>query len=120
MGYIVNREFLENQCKRLTEIHRKESEELDLNNWYIVHNKGHEIIINDFVVLLKSKNRKYLLKWLKKERIKANKILDDFDKKYGYTEMEKDDQYIYKINDGKFCIANMLGKIVRKEKYISK
>ena len=128
----MNKKFIIEQCRRLDSIHRKESEEVELENdldckWILVHNQGHKDLIDRFEKFLgntHSTDKKDYIKWLKKNMKEANNIIKSLDEKYNnfYNDeiMSEKDDVIYNLNVGIVCISNTLLDVIYKRRYISK
>lgn len=120
--------FLE-QCKRLKSIHAEESINFinDNNEWWVNHNKGHELLINATIEYLEKSNqfnKNKIKKWLRMKLEESEKIINTLDIKYNLfindEKMTREDSYTYSLQDGISCMSLTLLDIVNKRKYISK
>lgn len=128
----MNKTRLIKQCKRLLSIHAEESRELNQeeqlgNEWVIIHNEGHNELINNFIDFLNKDNltdKKIAKRWLRNNIKKSDEIIHRLDEKYNYfqndEEMSKDDDRTYFINDGVTCMAYTLMNIIDGKRYVSK
>jgi hypothetical protein len=128
----MNRNFLIEQCRRLEIIHKEESKEANQENyanckWLLVHNEGHQYLIDKFKKFLEDTDctdRKVARKWLKKNIKKSDDIIKDLDEKYNEFAndevMSETDERTYSFNDGIWCIGLTLIEVINKERYISK
>lgn len=132
MVIYMNKTRLIKQCKRLLSIHAEESRELNQeeqlgNEWVIIHNEGHNELINNFIDFLNKDNltdKKIAKRWLRNNIKKSDEIIHRLDEKYNYfqndEEMSKDDDRTYFINDGVTCMAYTLMNIIDGKRYVSK
>jgi len=128
----MRKTFLLEQCYRLIVANAEETEELKENNVYgeymLLHDKGHEILLEEFVRKIKKENQYFDVKTIKTTLRKIieqhNAIINLIDIKYNYfTRDEKATDYdneIYFISDGTICIARTLIEILNKNTYIKK
>lgn len=128
----MNKTRLIKQCKRLVSIHAEEGRELNqeeqlCNEWVIIHNEGHNELINNFIDFLNKDNltdKKIAKRWLRNSIKKSDEIIHRLDEKYNYfqndEEMSKDDDRTYFINDGVTCMAYTLMNIIDGKRYVSK
>lgn len=126
----MHKTFIIEQCKRYKYIHREESEDLradENSQWVITHNKGHELLMDDFLAFIEGRsvfNRKANKKWLRKNIKRVNQLIEGLDEKYNYFEndemMTEEDEEIYNINAGMACMAKSLIKTINKRAYISR
>lgn|GEM_PF-1086615 len=125
----LKKKYLLEQCKRLKLIHTDETIQYinDNNEWWVNHNKGHEILIDDFINYIDKTNqldKNEVKKWLRKKMAYSNKIIKSLDIKYNLfindEEMNEEDNYTYSLQDGIICISLTILEIVNKKKYISK
>ena len=131
MDDIMNKKFIKEQCRRLKVIHRNESEEVieenDLDDkWILVHNEGHEELINKLNGYLEFilNNKRDTKRWLRKNIKKSNNIIKNLNKKYNNfvndEVMNEEDEKIYDFNDGICCMGYTLINIIDGKMYISK
>lgn len=128
----MNRRRLIEQCRRLVAVHEEEKNEVRQgaelgNEWLVVHNEGHNELINNFIDFLnnnKSANKKVAKKWLRDKVKKSDKVIDELEEKYDYfhndEKMSPEDERIHFINDGSNCMAETLINIIDGKRYISK
>ena len=93
----------------------------------INHNKGHEILIDDFLKYIETKNyidKNDIRKWLRKRMELSYKIIKSLDLKYNMfnndEEMNADDNYLYSVQDGIICESLTLKEIITRKRHISK
>lgn len=132
MVFYLNKKSLIEQCKRLVAIHEEESKEIKEeeqcgNEWVIIHNEGHNELINNFIDFLNKNNsndKKVAKKWLRDNIKKSDKIINELEEKYNHfdndEEMSPEDERTHFINDGSNCMAETLISIIDGKRYISK